>query len=1012
MTKNIASKVLLTIILYIVLLCQVNAQMPYVRLMATSENLDNNQINTTYQDSKGFVWFGTTAGVYRFDGTDFNLLDLPVEFEGKSNTAIFEDSENILWFGFENGKLLRYDGFEFHKIKQGGIQSSSSIRSIVEGPDKSIWIGTYGDGIFLLKDSLILHLDSKSGLSDNYIYCLLVDDSGNIWSGTDNGINICNFQNKTIDVELLSVNDGLPDFIVKTLLEDINGNIWIGMFDNGICRYNPSTKEFFKPFDNNSWNYGPVNDLLILQNNIWISTDGNGIVEYNIVDNSTIQFDYPDYLNLLRTNILMHDLEDNVWLISDNAIYLSLGKGFEYLTSAANRTFSNIHAIFVDKDNNLWFSNDGGLHKYNLNNPKQGNRINTYKLDIDTDLYKIMSLCSDPYGFIWAGTFGNGIYRIDPQSNRQIKISESDGLINNNVLSIKTTKNEIWFATLGGVSKCSFVPDLKYLGHIPTFENFGKDEGLINNYIYDLHIDPSNRVWLATDGTGVCYYEDGKFYNISEDSSFNQKVVYSVTVDPAGLVWMNVAREGLYKYDGNKIEKVITDDEHKNLSFSGIKGNKNNELIIVYDDGIDVLNTLSGDIIHFEQNAGLVNIDPDLNTITIDKNGNIWIGTAKGIFKYRSSRAKKTWTRPQPKITDVKVFLNKVDHLNTSEFTYQNNHLSINYSGLWYQYPQQVEYLIKLQGHDLDWIRTKNKSVIYSNLSPGKYSFQVKAGLYENYSNSKIASYEFEIRKPFWLTYWFWILVLLIGVLIIFYFIKSREKRIQKKQEILRERIKFQFENLKSQINPHFLFNSFSTLIALIDQDKDSAIEYVEELSILFRTVLEYKDQDVISLTEELTIIDNYIKILRKRYDTSLELHIKKIKDEDKIKIPPLTLQLLIENAIKHNVVSKNNPLKIQIYPDDKTNYLYAENNLQEKKEPVVSTGIGIRNIIERYKLLTDKKIEITKTENSFKVGIHFFYGLITDNKLPVDPKEINRIKKIEITKTENSFKVGIPFIF
>jgi len=306
------------------------------------------------------------------------------------------------------------------------------------------------------------------------------------------------------------------------------------------------------------------------------------------MDEATTKNYYPNHLNLLRTNILMHDLEDNVWLISDNAIYLSLGKGFEYLTSAANRTFSNIHAIFVDKDNNLWFSNDGGLHKYNLNNPKQGNRINTYKLDIDTDLYKIMSLCSDPYGFIWAGTFGNGIYRIDPQSNRQIKISESDGLINNNVLSIKTTKNEIWFATLGGVSKCSFEPDLKYLGHIPTFENFGKDEGLINNYIYDLHIDSSNRIWLATDGTGVCYYEDGKFYNISEDSSFNQKVVYSVTVDPAGLVWMNVAREGLYKYDGNKIEKVITDDEHKNLSLSGIQANKDNELIIVYDDGIDI----------------------------------------------------------------------------------------------------------------------------------------------------------------------------------------------------------------------------------------------------------------------------------------------------------------------------------------------------------------------------------------------------------------------------------------
>ncbi|MEZ5197033.1 MAG: histidine kinase [Bacteroidales bacterium] len=199
-----------------------------------------------------------------------------------------------------------------------------------------------------------------------------------------------------------------------------------------------------------------------------------------------------------------------------------------------------------------------------------------------------------------------------------------------------------------------------------------------------------------------------------------------------------------------------------------------------------------------------------------------------------------------------------------------------------------------------------------------------------------------------------------------------REKRLRKKQEALRERIRFQFENLKSQINPHFLFNSFSTLVALIDQDRDIAIEYVEELSDMFRNVLEYKDLDVISLSEELAIIHNYYKIQKKRYGKNLELTISEIKRKDEIKIPPLSLQLLVENAIKHNVVSKDQPLQIRIFTDDKKGYLYVENVLQEKKETEHSTGIGIRNIIERYHLLTDRKIDVIKTETSFKIGLPY----------------------------------------
>ncbi|MBN2172627.1 MAG: histidine kinase [Bacteroidales bacterium] len=956
-------------IFLLVIFSPASGQEPYFRKITDENDFDRGQFNTIFQDKKGFIWIGTQRGIFRFDGSDFTELDLPVELSTKSSTLIFEDSKDNLWFGFENGNLISYDGFKFYEPEWDSAGPANKITSMVEGTDQSIWAGTYGAGIFIIRNDEIIHLNLDSGLSDDFIYCLMLDKQGNVWSGTDNGINISGISNGQIGTKHLSVEAGLPDFIVKSLKLDDSGNIWIGMFDKGFCRYNPDSGEFYLPNQENSWTYGSVEAILPMDENVWVATDGAGLIEYHTND-STLQALKTTFENgSYRIKKMIQDDEGNVWLMSASNIYLSFGNKIRFLSTLDGYPISNIHAMVCDDDNNLWFANDIGIHKFAINKPANGDQLRLFLPEIDINLHKIMSLYLDPYGMIWAGTFGRGLLRLDPQIDDQTMISEENGLINSNVLSINSTQYDIWFATLGGVSKCALDSRLKNIQFTPEFTNYSRDEGLINSYIYHLQTDSLNRIWLATDGNGVCYFDKGKFMPLTDDSAFNQKVIYSIALDNSGNVWMNSAKEGLFRFDGNTIQKIIADDEHKNLSFSGILADDNHELVIVYNEGIDVLNTETLDIIHYEGNAGLTNLEPDLNAITTDHQGNIWIGTAKGIVKYSPSNHLQ-WKRPQPRLIDVLVFFEKIDHRQIQEFSYHQNHLVFNYTGLWYQYPEQLEYLIMLEGHDLDWIRTKNKNVIYSNLKPGKYTFHAKTGLYENFKNSDTASYSFEIKQPFWWLWWFWIIIIILIGLLIFTFIKGREKRLKKKEEILRERIIFQFENLKSQINPHFLFNSFSTLIALIDQNKDVAIEYVEELSNLFRTVLEYKDKDVISLSEELLIVRNYFKVQQKRYNENLILNIEEVNNSDQLKIPPLTLQLLLENAIKHNVVSKDKPLSVHVYFDEKIKYLYVENNLQAKKEVVKSTGIGIRNIIERYHLLTEKEVKVIKTDKIFKVGL------------------------------------------
>jgi LytS/YehU family sensor histidine kinase len=202
----------------------------------------------------------------------------------------------------------------------------------------------------------------------------------------------------------------------------------------------------------------------------------------------------------------------------------------------------------------------------------------------------------------------------------------------------------------------------------------------------------------------------------------------------------------------------------------------------------------------------------------------------------------------------------------------------------------------------------------------------------------------------------------------IFAIIRLREARIKQKEISERERLLFQFQTLRSQVNPHFLFNSFSTLMSVIDENKEMAIEYVQKLSQFFRNILEYRDKDLITLGEELKLIDTYRYLQHQRYGDNFSMDISIPDDLLTTLIPPLTLQMLIENAIKHNIVSSGKPLHVSIYSKDKQ--LYISNNLQRKKVVESSTGIGLVNIRNRYKLLVSESVIIQETPTDFIIQL------------------------------------------
>ncbi len=200
------------------------------------------------------------------------------------------------------------------------------------------------------------------------------------------------------------------------------------------------------------------------------------------------------------------------------------------------------------------------------------------------------------------------------------------------------------------------------------------------------------------------------------------------------------------------------------------------------------------------------------------------------------------------------------------------------------------------------------------------------------------------------------------------FFFTNWKTSMVNEEKLKKENMESQLETLKNQLNPHFLFNTLNTLSTLIEEDKKTAIEYVERTADFFRSILSLKEKDIIPLAEELELIENFYHLQQKRYGENLHLKIEMPGNLKSTFVAPLTFQMLTENAIKHNIISKDNPLHIEIYAQD--DYLLVRNNLQKRNDANPSSGIGLPNIIKRYGFLTSKPIEINKENETFTVKI------------------------------------------
>jgi len=249
------------------------------------------------------------------------------------------------------------------------------------------------------------------------------------------------------------------------------------------------------------------------------------------------------------------------------------------------------------------------------------------------------------------------------------------------------------------------------------------------------------------------------------------------------------------------------------------------------------------------------------------------------------------------------------------------------------------------------------------------------------------------------------------------YFYRALQDKKVKEQKIIAGTASAKFDALKNQLDPHFLFNSLNVLTSLIEEDADQAQKFTTSLSKVYRYVLEQKNKDLVTVDEELQFAKTYIRLLKMRFEDSIIFEIPENCTNPEAKIVPLSLQLLLENAVKHNIVTSSRPLHIKVFEEG--NSLVIQNNLQEKQVVKKSSGVGLRNIQQRYSILSNKEVQITKTAKSFSVAVPILtkrVGMQESQQSYISEKRYQKAKeRVEAIKgfygNLTAYCIVIPFL-
>ena len=783
------------------------SQQYFFRNFSINEGLPQSTVYCMLQDSRGYIWMGTNGGgVCKYDGRSIEIINKADGLTGNIIRSLFEDSRGNIWIGTDNG-ITFYDGYEYNPISEKeGFIGSFTLR-VYESKNGAIWVATNDAGLYKIQqtDSLnIVNYSISDGLLNNFIIDIHEDEKGRIWLAMIGGINILQFNDKSVNITKLIQGRDIPSDFIICIESNNSGELLFGTNGNGAFKItNPKELESFEvieienkiiPANTTVW------DILHRNNGeTWFATNDYGIItidDLNTVNNFNKE-------NALETNQILDILEDregNLWFSTMGAgTYMFSNDELISYQKKDGIPDNKITSIYYNK--NLYIGTSEGLAEYNISHNllKLVNLYDTKKGLTDNH---INSITKDQNNNILIGT-NNGLNIINKKQIRTLHTN--DGLTSNKINCLLIDKNNIvWVGTDDGYNK--IVDNSIY--------SFTQDQGFINSEVQAIIEDKNGQIWMGTYG-GLVRLNDAIYTDFDEEEGLNALRIYSLAEDRLGNIWIGTFGGGLYKFDQNEDSlpiRLIADKQllSSNNIYSLVFIN-DTSLIVGTDKGFDYLfldkNFALTKVIHYDSNDGFVGGENNLNAISKDSEGNIWFGTIGGLIKYNPNNVFTKKNLPQIYITNLKLFFENVDwnsrKVQTNkwftipenlELSYKENHITFDFSAIYFEDPQDLEYTYFLEGQSKVWSPyTKSSEVVFQGLSPGNYTFKVRAkNKYDLISSTD--ELNFYIKPPFYKTAWFIITASIILIIAIIFFIRYRESKLKKEkiklEKIIHERTK------------------------------------------------------------------------------------------------------------------------------------------------------------------------------------------------------------------------------
>lgn len=1029
--------------------------------LSTEQGLPNFYTTAAVQDKAGFIWIGTFSGLVRYDGHRFKNFTHehgnPTSLSSNYIRTVFVTRAGIIWVGTELG-LNRFDfqtgQFErFYFTKWG--ERCNNVRFITEDAQGLLWLGTSG-GAFSLnpqtKQIKLLPLPTDASLKKPVysIHHILVDDK-QIQIGTDMGLYCYHTDTKSFEVFRKSNELGsIPENAVFSLAKNPRtGHIAVASRNSTFAVFDPKTKHFRKIPLELGGNY-PISILICAQDGtFWGGTHGGGVFSYDETKEQikVYQNDIsnPSSLGANIINGIFQDKSGLLWFCSArNGVsrFNPSTQLFNYPLEEAGYkpTSANgmmINKPFADKFNHLWLASDDGLIWFNTVTKKYKKYRKDSPAGNGLSENKINTVHANQQGRVWIGTNGHfyefnrksGIFKSFYNLPNDQNPSFSGYLPQRNFVAGKfifdmaeRTDGKIFIGTNEGLNL--------YNPHTQSFSNRFNDSlirKLPPNYYHSLYIDSRQNLWIGCGLDEVLCVSPNlttfKRYHHEENDpySLTENDVMAFAEDSKGNIWMGTDNGlGCLDVRTQRFRTYTTQDGLPNNNVSAlIRHGK--YIWIGTSNGLCRYDEIKEKFENFGRSDNLKVININMESAAKDYEGNLLFGGGKGLVKFNPANLMMNMFIPPAVITSVSVYGKEMlpDPLAASRkpimLEYDQNDLEIEVAALNYDHPEKNLYTFWLENGEKKWsIPTHNPSLNYLNLAPGDYILHVKAANNNGIWNPKATQLAIIIRPPFWQTWCFRLLLILLaagcGTLLYKWRVSlirrqhstelklSEEQRLLQNQlnQELKEKLDFQqkleaaqqqqieterktillerekllgrYQNLVNQLNPHFLFNSLTVLDSLIYKDPKMASKYLRQLTKVYRYLIENDDKAVVRLEQEVRFANAFIDLLHMRYGDGLYIDMVISEELYEKKIVPVTIQNLIENAIKHNTTALEMPLRISIRQEN--GYLIVENNLQKRGIVTTSNNKGLNDFKALYSYLTPHPIQVEETDDYFRVRV------------------------------------------